>query len=364
MQAPAGSKAMKLRFLTSTPLNFIQGSGTFAGIATLAAALRALGVRIELLAPGIRTPVYTLTRLLFNEQLRHRPAADCDAVVGFDMDGYRIAGRGGPPHIASIKGVIADEMRFERGLTRLTMRIQAACEAVHVRRADAVFTTSRYAAGRLKELYRIQGVNAVIPELIDLARWRELFARNPAEPDPRKFTVLSVCRFYPRKRLDVLLHAAARLRREVAGLEVRIVGGGPERRRLFQIWRDLRLESTVFWLGDLPTDQLAREYQRADVFCLPSVQEGFGIVFLEAMAAGKPVIGVRAAAVPEVLPHGLLVEPDNAAELAQAIARLHADGQLRSELAAAGCRWVERFDAPKVAQQFLEEVKKLLNSTS
>jgi glycosyltransferase involved in cell wall biosynthesis len=355
---------MKLRFLTSTPLNFIHGSGTFAGIATLAGALRALGVRIELLAPGIRTPVYTLTRLLFNEQLRYRPPRDCDAVVGFDMDGYRIAGRGGPPHVASIKGVIADEMRFERGLTRLTMRIQAACEAVHVQRADAVFTTSQYAARRLKELYGLRAVNAVIPELIDLARWRELFARNRAEPDPRKFTVLSVCRFYPRKRLDVLLKAAARLRGEVAGLEVRIVGGGPEQRRLRRIWRDLQLESTVVWLGDLPTDQLAREYQRADVFCLPSVQEGFGIVFLEAMAAGKPVIGARAAAVPEVLPHGLLVEPDNALELARAIARLHADPRLRSELAAAGSQWVRRFDAPNVARQFLDEVGRLLNSTS
>ncbi|MCL6508115.1 MAG: glycosyltransferase family 4 protein, partial [Bryobacteraceae bacterium] len=113
-----------------------------------------------------------------------------------------------------------------------------------------------------------------------------------------------------------------------------------------------------------PTDQLAREYQRADVFCLPSVQEGFGIVFLEAIAAGKPVIGARAAAVPEVLPHGLLVEPDNALELARAIARLHADPRLRSELAAAGSQWVRRFDAPNVARQFLDEVGRLLNSTS
>lgn len=355
---------MKLRFLTSTPLNFAQGSGTFAGIATLAAALRRLGVKIELLAPGIRLPVYTLTRLVFNEQLRRRPASGCDAVVGFDMDGYRIAGRAGPPHIASIKGVIADEMRFERGFTRLTMRVQAACEAAHVRRADAVFTTSEYAARRLQELYGIADVDAVIPELIDLARWRELFSRNAAEPDPHKFTVLSVCRFYPRKRLDVLLRAAAVLRGEIPGLEVRIVGGGPEWPRLHRIWRDLRLEGSVVWLGDVSMDQLAREYQQADVFCLPSVQEGFGIVFLEAMAAGKPVIGTRAAAVPEVVPHGLLAEPDNVSSLAEAVGRLYADARLRSELAAAGCRWVERFDAPAVARQFIKQVETLLNSTS
>ncbi|MCS6954041.1 MAG: glycosyltransferase family 4 protein [Bryobacterales bacterium] len=353
---------MKLRFLTSTPLNFAQGSGTFAGIATLAAALRGLGAKVELLAPGVRLPVYTLTRLVFNEQLRHRPPEGCDVVVGFDMDGYRIAGRRGPLHIASIKGVIADELRFERGLTRLTMRVQAACERAHVRQADAVFTTSHYAARRLQQLYGITAVDAVIPEPIDLARWRERFARNPAAPDPRKFTVLSVCRFYPRKRLDVLLEAAARLRDEVRRLEVRIVGGGPQWPRLRRIWRRLRLEDTVVWLGDLSENELAREYQRADVFCLPSVQEGFGIVFLEAMAAGKPVIAARAAAVPEVVPHGVLVEPDNVAALAEGLGRLYADSQLREKVAEEGVQWVQRFDAPKVARRFLQEVETRLRS--
>jgi glycosyltransferase involved in cell wall biosynthesis len=61
---------------------------------------------------------------------------------------------------------------------------------------------------------------------------------------------------------------------------------------------DLRLESSVRWLGDVNRETLAAEYGRCDVFCLPSVQEGFGIVFLEAMAAGKPIVAARAAAVP------------------------------------------------------------------
>ncbi len=338
----------------------MRGSGTFAGIHTLACALEGLGVEVELVAPQFRLPVYTLTRLIFNEQLRRRPPAGCDLTVGFDLDGYRIAGRSRVPHVASIKGVIADEMGFERGLTRWTMAIQAACERTHARRADLVMTTSEYAALRLRQLYGFERAPAIVPEPIDLAAWRELFRRNAGAPEPGRFTVLTVCRFYRRKRLPVLLAAAARLRERVRGLEVRIVGGGPEARKLHRMSRELGLDQTVRWLGDVSQHELAREYNRADVFSLPSVQEGFGIVFLEAMAAGKPIVAARAAAVPEVVRHGILAEPEDAASLAQAIERLYRDEGLRRSLAEAGRREVEQYDAPRVARRFLGELESLL----
>ncbi len=348
---------MRIAFLTSTPLDVVGGSGTFAGVATLARALRGLGVQVRILAPGIQLPIYTARRLWFNEQLRSRQWKDCDLIVGFDMDGYRIAGRTGLPHVASIKGVIADEMRFERGLTRLTMSVQARCEAAHVRRADLVVTTSRYAAQRLQQLYGIQETPSIVPELIDLEVWRELFARHAAEPAPGKFTVLSVCRFYPRKRLHLLLGAAERLRAEIPELEFRIVGNGPQRARLQALSHAKRLENTVTWLGDLSQAELAREYNRCDLFCLPSVQEGFGIVFLEAMAAGKPIVAARAGAVPEVVEQGLLVEPESEEALADGIRRLYREPDLRASLRAAGQSIVARYAAPKVAAMFLAAVE-------
>ena len=200
----------------------------------------------------------------------------------------------------------------------------------------------------------------MVPELIDLRRWRDLFARAGADRRPGKFVVLSVCRLYRRKRVDLLLAAASRLHLRIPGLEVRIAGDGPQRAALERQWRSLKLGDAVRWLGHLSPEALAHEYRNADVFCLPSVQEGFGIVLLEAMVAETPVVAARAAAVPEVIPQGLLAEPESAEDLAAAIETLHGNPGLRASLAAQGASWVENFDAPRVARRFLEEIHVLI----
>jgi glycosyltransferase involved in cell wall biosynthesis len=95
----------------------------------------------------------------------------------------------------------------------------------------------------------------------------------------------------------------------------------------------------------------------AHCFCLPTVQEAFGIVFAEAMAAGLPVVACRAAAVPEVVEDGrtgLLVDPGSPDALATAMETLLMNEVLRKELGAAGTRRVEAFDLERVARRFVE----------
>uniref|UniRef100_Q02CA0 Glycosyl transferase, group 1 n=1 Tax=Solibacter usitatus (strain Ellin6076) TaxID=234267 RepID=Q02CA0_SOLUE len=342
---------LTFRFLTSTPQDITRGSGTYVGISVLAGALRDLGHQVDFESPRRHFPVYTVERLWFNRGLR--PSPRHNITVGYDMDGYRIAGE--PGHVASLKGVIADEVRFESGLTRATMSLQARCERLHVRRASRVVVTSRYSGERAQEMYGLPDFPIVVPELIDLQTWRRHLDAAPAAESSR-FTVLYVGRFYRRKRVNLLLDAAVELRAAIPELEIRIVGNGP----CDAAWRahsaQSKLEGTVTWLGDVSRAALAAEYSRADVFCLPSVQEGFGIVLLEAMAAGKAIVAARAAAIPEVVPHATLVDRESGSALAEGILNLYASPALRSSQSAHGLVRVEQFDARCVARLFVEAV--------
>jgi glycosyltransferase involved in cell wall biosynthesis len=172
---------------------------------------------------------------------------------------------------------------------------------------------------------------------------------------------------YPRKRLEDLLRAAVILRRRIPETKIRIVGRGPEWDALTRMHAELALGDSVTLLGDVTVEQLAEEYVGADLFCLPSVQEGFGIVFLEAMAAGLPVVACRAAAIPEVVEDGatgVLVPPRSPEALAEALGDLVRDPARAPRLGGEGRRRVTAFTPGRVADQFLEAVRSILDPRS
>lgn len=350
---------MRFTFFTSTPLTPAEGSGTFVGIRELLRALRALGHAVEIHPLSFRSGVHTLDRWLYNAGLlRASPAADL--AVGFDLDGFLWARRRRIAFVASLKGVIADELLNERGLVRLLLSVQARWERQNVAQADRVLVTSRYCADVVERAYQVPSSKIrIVPELIDLADWDARFVSARHRPRERP-TVLSVARMYPRKRLEDLLAAAVRLRDRLPDVQVRIVGGGPEQERLSRLHAALGLEDTVHFLGEVPRARLAEEYVNADCFCLPSVQEGFGIVFLEAMAAGLPIVACRAAAVPEVVPDGVagrLVPPRDPDRLADALEEILTNSVRRKELGEAGRRRAAEFSAASVAERFLDAVR-------
>jgi glycosyltransferase involved in cell wall biosynthesis len=117
------------------------------------------------------------------------------------------------------------------------------------------------------------------------------------------------------------------------------------------------MDSVSFLKSLLSVDTLRDEYARASVFCLPSLQEGFGIVFLEAMSHGLPIVAVESGSVPEVAPHGetsLLVPPGDPDALAHALIRVLTDSKLGMRLGKAGRQRARRYNWTAAAGAFVE----------
>jgi glycosyltransferase involved in cell wall biosynthesis len=346
----------RLLFVTGTPADVEGGSGTFVGISVLRRALEAGGHVVDFLAPPPGPSISLARRLLFNlgaraDSTRPRP----EVVVGFDLDGIWLDS--GPARsVASIKGVLAEEARFEHGLSRARLSVEAFFERLHVRRVERVLAPSAHSAAQIVALYGIPSERVrVVPEPIELERWTRALASagSPGSDGP---SVLCVAHLYPRKDVATLLAAMRRVKNPAV---LRIVGVGPELAGLRERARRLGIERRVEFLGHVSYERLAAEYRRADVFCLPSKQEGFGIVFLEAMAAGLPIVAARAAAVPEVVSdqvNGSLVAPGDEAALAREIERLLEDAALRKRFGEAGRARVARYDAKRVAAEFLDAI--------
>jgi len=347
---------VRFEFLTSTPLSPTEGSGTFVAIDGLVRGLESLGHSVAIRPLRTRTRFHTLDRWLYNAGVALAPPA-ADVTVGVDLDGFLWARRRRGPFVVMLKGIIADELRNERGWVRALLGLQARWERSNTARADRVVVPSHYSASVAHEVYAIpRSKLVVVPEPIDLADWRRRFA-DAAGARAARPTVLSVARMYPRKRLDDLLRAAAALRQRIPDAQVRIVGEGPESARLRTLHRELQLGDTAVLLGEVTRRALAVEYVRAHCFCLPTVQEGFGLVFAEAMAAGLPVVACRAAAVPEIVEDrrtGFLVTPRSPGELATALETLLTNTKLSEEFGRAATRRVEAFGLESVARRFLE----------
>jgi glycosyltransferase involved in cell wall biosynthesis len=129
--------------------------------------------------------------------------------------------------------------------------------------------------------------------------------------------LLSVGRVSNEKRVDVLLEAFRRLRAELPGVRLVVVGDGPARETLQE-----RAPSGATFLGELRGDALADLYASADIFCFPSTTDTFGQVLLEAGASGLPVVAAAAGGAPELVQHGstgLLVPPDDVGSFRDAI---------------------------------------------
>jgi teichuronic acid biosynthesis glycosyltransferase TuaC len=168
------------------------------------------------------------------------------------------------------------------------------------------------------------------------------------------FSVLSVGNLIPTKGHQVLIRAIASLVAEFPSITLEIIGDGPERLRLQALAVELQIANRVRFLGRQSRQLVADAMRRCSIFALPSRYEGLGCVYLEAMSAGKAVIGCRGQGIAEVIQHGsngFLVGPDNEKELTLALAMLLRGRALRDRLGVAARDTIlDRFTLAQQAQ--------------
>lgn len=182
---------------------------------------------------------------------------------------------------------------------------------------------------------------------------------------PRR-CLLTVGFLRPDKGHAVVIKALPELVREFPDLEYRIVGDGSERQALEALTLELGLSEHVTFLGSLPHHEAMREMAQCDVFILPSWKEAFGVVYLEAMAHGKPIIGTSGEGIAEILDQedvGIAVPPKDVDAIAKGIRELFRHPNQAQEMGARGKELVTRkftwqYNAQQTLEVYQETVRK------
>lgn len=178
----------------------------------------------------------------------------------------------------------------------------------------------------------------------------------PFRERPRPFTFTYVGRLSPEKGQSLLLEAVTKLRAAGCDVQIRLVGGGPDRAALErQAVRD-SIESAVIFEGYVSEERLAACYQETDAFVLTSLYEGIPIVLMEAMAMQIACVAPRITGIPELIDEGvsgLLFHPADVEDLVGTLTRLIEDPALRRSLGENGrCRVSEMYDSARNAEAF------------
>jgi len=205
-----------------------------------------------------------------------------------------------------------------------------------LRNADAVIALTR---GMKTEMQKICSRDIfVVPNGIDLERFDnlprdEMRGKLQAKADDR--LIIFVGRFRPEKGVTYLIEAMAIVSQRDQSARLLLVGEGPEEDDLRQLVEQLNLGDVVNFVGQVSHERVPEYMAASDIFVLPSLSESFGIVNLEAMAAGLPVVASKVGGVPEIIQegeNGFLVEPGNPQQIAERVLLLLRNVKLRERI--------------------------------
>ena len=281
------------------------------------------------------------------------------------------------PFIHTIHGVLADEYEQAKknGYTSIRARIAnnfmerlGTLEDEMANDATLIVTISNYSLEKIQKYYSINPSKVrIVPNGVDTEKFKP--AQNPKaakklfglgdEP-----VVLFAGSLIPRKGLLYLVEAAKKIVKERPDTTFLIVGEGPLKQQLTASLEGANLSGNFKFLGNVKDEFLPDVYNCCDVFVLPSIQEGQGIVLLEAQASGKPVVAFDVGGVNEAILNGqtgFLVKRGNTEELVDGLLSLLSNSFLREKMGAKGRKFVtENFTWDICAQKMLKVYREAL----
>lgn len=190
--------------------------------------------------------------------------------------------------------------------------------------------------------------------------------QNVQEANPLPFRVIQVGKLSWQKRISLTIQAVAKLRETYPQVTLTVVGDGELREELENLCKQLQIEDIVQFLGYLTNMESLAEMAKSQIFIMPSVKEGFGIVYLEAMASGCITIGTRGEGIADVITHGengFLVEPDSVESIAETIAYCFEHPNESTQIAARGRQEALQLTWEKNAGTYIELFQKMKEET-
>jgi glycosyltransferase involved in cell wall biosynthesis len=191
----------------------------------------------------------------------------------------------------------------------------------------------------------------------------EEFKRVKPNFSKETFTAVFVGRLSEMKGTEYLIRAIGELKKQGEKIRCKIIGDGPKREYLENLVKDLNIEDRIQFTGFIPHSELTEELNGTSVFVGPSIttstgyKEGFGLVFVEAMAAGLPVIASRSGGITDTVKHketGLLVEEKDYKQIAEYIKEIRDNESLRNELIKGGKQTAKQYSWQNIGERFME----------
>lgn len=259
----------------------------------------------KLVYAGIRRTVRQIVKAGYDFDIIHAHHAFPDGYAGLLLiEEYK------KPLIVTIHGMdLQNTIHHNRSCFNAVKRV--------LEGANQVITVST----KLQRLADMIGISANIVVLSNGIPDSIVYKPNTCNTD-KDLVMVSVSNLITTKGLDYNLKAVAALQIKYPSLQYHIVGSGPEEQNLINLAEELEISDSVSFLGAVSHEDVFKKMAKCQIFSLPSWSEGFGVVYIEAMSQGKPVIGCQGEGIEDVIQHGIngmLVSPKDVDSLVEAI---------------------------------------------